>query len=267
LNTIEEPGELIKTKVIELVDNVNDYERLGWLSSYDAVEQASRRMKHGEIKPMMDWTKTEGGVPPWQIKRVFGRVPVPFFALGSIIILLFASGRGLSMEWVVIIFLLVLISLLALGFWMAEYKWDKVGICLICGQKVGNRFKKSIEVYNHKGQRSRIAQSGYCDLHAWTVNRATHWSIIEQQVWNGIVSNPIRTPNLLRRIGYQFFWWTGYREQFTDPRPIAHGVIYERKDRSRPRDQMNENIIDSTVSSLFTAIDNLQRLKKMRRKI
>jgi len=261
----EAPGELLKTRII-MLDDAQSFEELGMLCSYDAVRRASNQMTHGEIKAMKNWTLTQGGTPPWQIKRIFGVIPLPWLTIASLLILVIASIRGFPMDWSVIIFLVTLIGLLGLGFWLAEYKYDRVGICLIGGEPVSNRYRKSIQVFDHKGRPKQIAQSGYCEEHAWTVHRATLWTILESQVWQGIINNPIKSATIFRKIGYAMFWWVGYREQFVDPRDVAHGIIYERKDRTRPRDQLNENIVDSTVASLFMAIDNLQRLKKMRRK-
>jgi hypothetical protein len=90
---------------------------------------------------------------------------------------------------------------------------------------------------------------------------------VEAQTWRGIISNPIRKPNILRRIGYGLFWWANYHEEFVDPRPIGMGIMYRRRDRLKPRDQLNENVIDDTIKILEMGADNLRRLKQIRRRI
>jgi hypothetical protein len=266
--TIEKPGELLKTKIISL-DHESNFEELDKLSTYEQVQKASESMHHGEIRGMLNRCRVQdgGAVAPWQLKRLFGTIPLPWLSALAILMMFIGVARGGPTDLAVIGSILLILGMVASSFWLAEYKFDQPGMCLIGGEPVAKEWKKSIEVYDHKGRQKQISQSGYCDQHARNVHRLTLWSIVEAQVWRGIIESPIKRPNLLRKIGYGLFWWVGYQEQFVDPRPVAQGLIYLRKDRTRPRDQLNENVMDNTIAIMFMAIENMQRLKRTRRKL
>ncbi len=261
-----EPPSVTNTRFLILGDEEDDFDELGRLGSYEQVAAASWGMTHGEIRSMRNWTMVQGGTPPWRLKRLFGVIPLPWVAFSSIIILLVASIQGLSLRAAVLLFLFTILALVGAGFWLSEYHFNQSGICLIGGEPVEQKWRKGVSTYNAKGKKIKISDSGYCAKHAWTVHRATLWSTVEAQVWRGIVSNPIRKPTALRKIGYAFFWWMGYHEDFIDPRPVGQGILYRRKDRTRPRDQLNENVVENVQKMLLMAATNLEKLKQTRRR-
>jgi len=272
LTPIRPPGtpgdnaESMKTRVIVL-DADREYEELSMLKSYDKVANAAWGMKYGDVHGMLHWCKKHGGQVPWEVRKLFGKIPLPWAALLSIIVLVLATERGVSIRWAMILTLLVATLILAAGFWSTTYTHGKKGNCIVCGADVAEKHKRPIEVYGANGKQRKVSQSGYCEQHAWTVYRHSLWHIVEVQIWRGIKMNPVRNPNILRRFGYGLFFWLGYRQQFLDPRPVGGGFFYELKDRRNPRDTLNKNVLNQTLKLLFMSIDNLQNLERTRRRI
>jgi len=269
-----QPGELIetpsglKTRLVLVPDENSEYEEKGVISSYEGIAALSWGMTYGEIRAMKLWCMGQGGAVPWQLKKLFGVISLPWAATLSLFILMIAAAQGLPLDWAVILFFLFITLTIGAGFWLAEYKFNEDGKCLIGGNcGVAKEYRKGIEVYGWKGKKRKISNSGYCTEHAFTKDRAKNWTIVTQQVWRGIISNPIRKRNPLRVIGYAFGYLLGYREEFLDPRPIGQGYIYRRADKRKPRDQINENLILSAQQHLVYAATALDKLAMSGRKL
>jgi len=233
----EEQQQKMETEMMVVNADV-DYEHLGHLATYARIAEKSFTMKHGEIVAMLNWLGTQGKArPEWGFKKLFGKIPIPYVALVSVIVLLGTFGR-FPMRYSVGLGIITALLVLAVTFNLTEYTHDKSGLCIVCGQPAHPKWKKAIQVFDRKGKPQMISRSGYCDPCAWNVHRWSLWHTVEQQVWLMIQTNPTRTPNILRRIGYKLLWtWPFYyREKFTDPRPVGTGHIYTLKQRAEPTD-------------------------------
>jgi len=265
---IPEPSTLSTRLLVLEADG--KFEDLSKMLSYDEMAAASYNMKHGDVRAMHNWAAVQegGSTAPWQFKRL-GPIPLPWAALVIFFVLWFGRnylplGLLLTLSIIgVFVFAIVAVN-------MIEYVYSKAGRCLICGEGAGDNWKKSVEVYDSKGQKLHIARSGYCDRHAVAVFRRVNWKTVETQIWNMIRDNPVHgKPGLFKRLAYAFLWIPPFRmyELFADPRPVGMGNFYIKPDRVKPRDTIAEDEVESCQMMLFLVAQKLENIKfNMRRR-
>lgn len=265
------PMDPLKTRIIEIDEGSDRAKQLGQLATYDDVMRATDQMTHGAIIGMVNWCRVQdnGTTAKWQFKRVVGKIPLPWFSIISVIVLVYGVGANWSSE-ILGIGVLVMLSLFFItAFASTEYTNDAKGTCLICSIGLGDEdmYKKSISVYDGKGRKKQISKAGYCNRCHWNVYRKNLWTAAEASVWNKIQEHPVRPRRLFRLIGYKFFYWLGYYEECIDPRTVGRGQVYRKKDRWDPKDDIDENALDNVIRMSFLIVNEAQRAKRLRRKI
>jgi len=265
MEQIPEPSGL-QTKVgraLLMEEEEDRHDNLGELMNYEDVFRAAWRMKYGEIHAIVQWCKGQGkGVKAnWEIKRIAGKVPLPWFAFISIVVLFTGTLRGWPATWVMSVTGIVALSFFVMAWRLSEWEFNKQGICHICGQPWEGEFKKPIG-----GRKREAIHSGYCSECGHNKHRFNLWNAAMAQIWRMITNEPIKTRTIFRRISYTFFWWPPFNsiEEFVDPRPVGEGNIYRRGDRYNPKDQSSENLIENTIMLHIMAINNLQKMRRGR---
>lgn len=261
------PEDPTKTRIVEIDPMSTKIMEMAQLNTYEEVAQASQHMTHGAIRGMLSWCQTQGAgtSPPWRFRRV-GPIPMPFFALFIIMLLMYGAWLGWPTDVLVIALMITTVVFFGAAYLLSEYEHDARGKCFICGTgtETDGRFSKPIQMYNAKGGgKKQITQSGYCDECAWHVYRKNLWSTVEAAVWNLIQTKPEKKRTWRRLLGYKLFWWLGYVEVCTDPRPVGRGAPYRKKDRNNPKDDTDSNHTDN-IERLAGQIISEARLSKKR---
>jgi hypothetical protein len=259
------PDDPTVTRVVEINPMSTKVVELSQLTTYDEVAKASQHMTHGAIVGMVKWCQTQGAgtSPPWRFKRVLG-IPMPVFALIIVLLLIYGSWLGWPIDVLIIGLMITTVVFFGATYLLSEYEHNARGKCFICGTGVDTegRFSKPIEMFNRNGAKRQITKSGYCEECAWNVHRKNLWSTVEAAVWNLIQQHPERERNWRRIVGYKLFWWLGYVEVCTDPRPVGRGAPYRKRDRNTPKDDTDTNHTDNIVRLAGQIIEQAQASKK-----
>jgi len=257
----------IQTVVFEMEDEERN-EELGHLMEYDEVWKAAWRMPYGDIFSMVTWCRAQGkGISaPWKLKRIFGKVPLPYAAFSAVLILIIGAQRGWPLLWVFGGMILTTLLFFFVAFRNAEYENDVAGKCHICGEPWGGKYKHPLEYNNHRGKKIKASNSGYCQPCGDNKHRFNLWNAAMSQIWMHITEHPTKKLNAARWIGYRFFWyWPFYmRERFADPRKAGMGRTYLRGEKNNPQDQASDSLFDATIMHLYLAAQNIQKMRTRR---
>lgn len=257
---------------VESTINDRRTEELGRMLEYDPIASASTYMKYGDCLMMLRWCERQGNgtSPPFGMKRIYG-IPLPFFSFASLLFVMMAIRSGLPSTYVTMVGVVSSLFFISAGFLFADYKYDRAGICFICGAESMSKYKEGMQVYDHKQKKYRVTRAGYCTTCEHPVHRQTHWAAVVSSIKQMIKGNPVKEPRWYRTIGYNLLWPFGYVEEYTDPRPSpdrgrtappGRGYFYKNKDFKRPRDVLNEVKIDNAIRYFAMGLDILTEVRK-----